>query len=544
MTVLGIGGSNHDFNVSLVINETNIVSIEEERLSRIRYGMGPWYRNPISAALRYCLEDKGINLDDVDLIVANDHLEPAALVDIGQPIELISHHLSHAACAFLQSPLEKAAVLIIDGTGSAIREENNRRTLETISIGTGDGTNLELRTLHTGARHVATAGWRYMTTNSWGSLFEIMSDIFGFGEFGAGKLMGLSAYGDPVFRNEIDRFVTVSTTGCPEFNPYSGFTDWIVDTLMTSGNAFQVRADMAASLQALYEAGLIALARHVRAETGRRALCLAGGCALNSVANQRLLASKVFETVFIHPAPADSGTGLGAALYGYHHLKGRSRTPSDTNREGSIAYQGRTYSEDEVLDALNSHNVHFRRSVDVVVEVANAICEQRVVGWFQGRSELGYRALGNRSILADPTSPTMRHWINSQVKGRETFRPLAPVAPIEFAADYFDIDGEIEFMERVVQVRPERARDIPAVTHVDLSARLQTVTASSNPTLHALLLELRSRGKPPVLLNTSFNTDGYPIVETPQDAITCFLASRLDLLIIGGYVVEKHTPWA
>ena len=304
----------------------------------------------------------------------------------------------------------------------------------------------------------------------------------------------------------------------------------------------QREMDLAASVQAVTEEAMLRTAHHVHAETGMKNLCLAGGVALNCVGNGRILREGPFENIWIQPAAGDSGGALGVALLIWHQLLGNERKVSGhDSQQGSLL--GPSYSRDQIRDFLDEHNAVYELVEDedtLCGTVADLIASEKVIGWFQGRMEIGPRALGARSILANPAIRDMKDKINAEVKYREAYRPFAPSSTVEAARDFFDIEVEAPFMLKVCDVRPEKRDVIPAVTHVDGSARLQTVRKETNPLYHALITHLGEHTGVPVVLNTSFNIQGEPVVESPRDAIRCFFSTGLDVLAIGSFTVHKR----
>ena len=545
MPLLGIGGSDHDFSVAVIENGRVAVSIEDERLTRTKHGRGEWHSHPLQPSLDYCLKFTGFSEADFDTIESNLHLEQRALDGLTSRVKAISHHLAHGACAFFPSPFERAAVVVIDGAGNRVWCDERQQKMETVSIGTGLGNHIRLQLHQSGERHIATCFWRYVTADSLGAFYGIVGEALGFGPFGAGKTMGIAAYGNLSLKAPMAEFLKIDPgEGRFQFDPYGGLMEWLAETLSRwEHNPFQTHADIAAAAQSLFEDAVLAVMRHAHRLSGENNLCYGGGCALNSVCNQKILQQTPFQNLFIYPAPGDNGTAVGAALYA-HYVRGKAprETPGEAGL-GGLAYLGRPYSEAHIKAALERFPVYGKKSADITGDAAWMLHEGEVIGWFQGRSEIGPRALGNRSILADPTRKTMRDHINRRIKGRETFRPLAPAVTVEAAPRYFECDRPSPFMSRAVPVRPRYRRKLHSVTHVDGTARLQTVDAEANPLFYELLQKFSRFDKPPILLNTSFNLKDEPIVETPEDAINCFLNSKLDHLILGDYIVERHTPF-
>jgi carbamoyltransferase len=437
----------------------------------------------------------------------------------------LSHHLAHAASAFYVSPYDSAAILVMD----AMSER------ESISFFLGEGTRIKRIK-------------RVDFPHSWGFLYSMFTQHLGFlpnsDEY---KVMGLAAYGKPTFLRDVLKMVRLQRTGEPRL-------DWSYFDPAFRGPAYFSRKfyrtfgpprrreepvterhqDLAASIQRVLEISALALAEDLHRLSQSKKLCVAGGVGLNCLMNSRLLQEGPFSEVFIPPAPHDAGCAMGAALLIAHQKLGWQRQHVMTN-----AALGPGYSEEEIRKTLEACKLRFSRSAHIEEDMAELIAEGKVVGWFQGRMEWGPRALGFRSILADPTRPEMRNRVNEVVKYREDFRPFAPAVLAEAAADYFLDIKESPFMLFVARVRPEQASKISSVLHVDGTARLQTVDRTVNPKFWRLIRAFADRRGVPMVLNTSFNVQGEPIVSSPRDAIRCFFASGLDALAIGDYVVRK-----
>jgi carbamoyltransferase len=459
------------------------------------------------------------------------------------------HHQSHAASAFYPSPFAEAAIVTIDGVGE----------WATTTIGHGCGNEIkmlkELRFPH-----------------SLGLVYSAFTDYCGFrinsGEY---KLMGLAPYGAPKYADGIRReLLDLKPDGSFWLN--LDYFNFLRGTTMTNEkfhNLFggpprgpeekitQRHMDVARSIQSVTEEIMLRLARHAREATGMKSLCLAGGVALNCVANGIILREKIFENIWIQPAAGDAGGALGAALAAWYAQKENSRVPAPSDSmQASLLGPG--FSDDEIEAMLRSHDAVFQKLekhalLDFTVELLKT---EKVVGWFQGRMEFGPRALGNRSILGDARSAKMQSVMNLKVKFRESFRPFAPIVRRERVADYFELEVESPYMLLVAPVKKELCREVspaikgldrlkeirsllPAITHVDYSARIQTVERESNPLLYDLLLRFEQVTGCGVLVNTSFNVRGEPIVCTPDDAYRCFMNTEMDYLIMGGFVIER-----
>ncbi len=586
-SILGISAFYHDAAACLVRDGEIVAAAQEERFTRKRHDPG-FPRH----AVAYCLAEGGVALGDLDYVGFYDKplLKFERLLEqylgvaprgLGQfvaamPVWLreklftrglilreldgfrgevlfAEHHESHAASAFYPSPFAEAAVLTMDGVGE----------WATSSWGVGRGSDLELR-----------AELHY--PHSLGMLYSAFTYYTGFkvnsGEY---KVMGLAPYGAPRYADRIlDRLVELREDG--SFKLDMRYFDYLHGFTMTNG-AFdelfggaprrpeapltQREMDLAASVQVVAEEIVLRMARHVHHETGIRNLCLAGGVALNCVANGRLLREGPFERLWVQPAAGDAGGALGVALVIHHRVLGAARRPRSEGDGMRGAYLGPSFADDAVESVLRAAGaVYERLPRDVLLErTARLLADERVVGWFQGRMEFGPRALGARSILGDPRSPRMQSVLNLKIKYRESFRPFAPSVLREHLAEWFELDVDSPYMSLVAPVRsahripvtPEQERlfgieklsvprsTIPAVTHVDHSARIQTVHAETNPLFHALLRRFHALTGCPVLVNTSFNVRGEPIVCTPEDAWRCFMRTEMDHLMIGSFHLDK-----
>jgi carbamoyltransferase len=462
------------------------------------------------------------------------------------------HHLSHAASAFFPSPYDEAAVLTMDGVGE----------WATTAAAVGSGNRLDLiQEIH--------------FPHSLGLLYSAFTSYIGFqvnsGEY---KVMGLGPYGEPRFSKRIlDNLIDLKSDG--SFRLDMSYFDYCTGLTMINARfsklfGAQVRGpdepltpfhmDVAASIQAVLEEAVLRLTRSLAKQTGMRNLCLAGGVALNCVANGKVLREGIFESIWIQPAAGDAGGAVGAALAAVHLYKGQPRKPNGADGMAG-ALLGPSFNQADIERRLGEVGARFKvLAEDSLVEATvDALVEQQAVGWFQGRMEFGPRALGARSILGDPRSPTMQRNLNLKIKYRESFRPFAPAVLREAVADWFEIDLDSPYMLLVANVRKDRRRsmtteeqakfgidklnvvrsEIPAVTHVDYSARVQTVHANTNPLFHRLLTRFMGKTGCPVLLNTSFNVRDEPIVCTPEDAFRCFMGNELDLLVVGNCILRK-----
>jgi carbamoyltransferase len=532
-----------------------VVAIQEERLSRIKrhriYGRGP------SLATAYCLNYAGVDPSELDLVVlcvqgrlqdeVHDILaDPFLNIRVhGTPTLTIPHHYGHAVSVFATSGFAESAILVVDGAGSPVTDftaaEKNilnghsTDAWETISLYYGAGTEvipLEKHVVDRGAWVV-----RYQTEMwSFGSLGGMFSaaaqQIFGEASE-AGKVMGLAAYGRPEFP-------------ASEFFDFEGSRFFFKETVPLRfrherrwPDAAQEYETLAASVQAALEVALLQLVERLRELCQSKNLCYAGGVALNSVANERIIRESGYENVYIIPAAEDSGAAIGAAYHGLWHLTGH-------NSQRRLLHDavGRSYSRADLADALgNVKNLKTVASRNVIADAVELLSDGKILGWFDGGSELGPRALGQRSILCDPRQPDAKEILNRRVKMREAFRPFAPAALLEESPNWFEFGGtspESPFMLRVCEVNPARRDEVPAIVHADGTGRLQTLTRAANGRFYELVKGFYEHTGVPILLNTSFNRMGQPIVETPADAIECLLSTGLDGCVFEDRIVLKN----
>lgn len=545
MYVLGLGGSHHDFCACAVVDGQIVSAVEEERLTRVKLAFGLGAKLQRCLASGYVLSEAGLTIDDLDLVVANDFLNPVYALRLRDRVRWIGHHMSHAASTFYTSPFERSAVLVLDGRGSSIETEHGLfgETITFYRAGPG-----ELAPIASRMGRVTLTDTRsedpYEDSVGW--MYEAVSKSIGFtgpGDMGEpGKTMGLAPYGGPRYVKAVEATYWLEDG---EFRQSTtdqiGLRRFIATELDKAGSEIareEVRADFAFAVQQCTERIVLHLARWLHEMTGERRLCMAGGVALNSVANFKILEETPFEELHIVPAAGDSGTAVGAALYGYYQLGAHPWAPAAVPFS---PYLGRAYDDSAIEAAIAQAGVRVRaeRPAGLYDDVAAELDAGAIVGWFQGRSEIGPRALGNRSILADPRPAAMKDRINAKVKHREPFRPFAPVVRQHRQGEFFSTTVPAYYMLLVPAVRDDKQEVIAAVTHVDGSARLQTVTADLNPRLDQLLAAFERRTGVPVLLNTSFNDKNEPIVESPADAMRCFLSTDLDVLVLGDVVVRK-----
>jgi carbamoyltransferase len=561
MNILGISCFYHDAAAALLRDGSLIAAAHEERFSRKRHDSGfPKH------AIAYCLAEGKLGAADLDYVVFYDKpfvkferilltylaTFPRSFASFSKSIPIwlkeklwipqiirrevgyrgevlfVEHHQSHAAAAFLASPFEEAAILTMDGVGE----------WATATQGVGRRSDVEL------IREI-----RF--PHSLGLLYSAFTYYLGFKVNSAEyKVMGAAPYGEPRYADLILReLVDLREDGSFKLNmKYFAYDYGLTMTNRRFEKLFgqprrepqdelkQFHWDVAASVQRVTEEIVLRVARDLHQRTGLRRLCMAGGVALNCVANGRILREGPYEDLWVQPAAGDAGSALGAALYVYHTVLGKPRTWRMDH-----AFWGPSYSDEQIGRFLDARRAPYRTLLrqELLAETARRIAaDQAVVGWFQGRMEWGPRALGARSILADPRNEENWQRVNLKIKFRESFRPFAPAVLAERAPDWFEIDRESPYMLLVCQVRGDRR--IPAVTHVDGSARLQTVTHEASPDFYDLLSEFERQTGCPILINTSFNVRGEPIVCSPQDAYLCFMRTDMDILVLGNHILEKR----
>ncbi len=428
-------------------------------------------------------------------------------------IRIINHHLAHAYNVFYSSDFDSAAILIVDGRGSL------KETQSLYRASRDEGIELLASTTEIGV----------------GLMYAAVTQAIGFKLLQEGKTMGLAPYGRNYpekfieFSGEYDGIVTSYADLC-----FDDSYDFKID--LSHVTDFEARAAVAYEAQAECERAYVHLARYAKEMTGEKNLCISGGVALNSVANYAVLQSEVFEEIFVNPAASDTGIPLGAALWGYHEALARPKTYSSIS-----PFLGPSYSKNEIKEAIDEFDGYDVVTENAFERAAEWLVQNKIIGCFQGRSEMGPRALGNRSILMSPLTAENKDVLNSRVKFRESFRPFAPAILDEYRSDYFVIDRESPYMLLVPDVVEEKKGEIPAVTHVDGTGRLQTVTEEFNPCYYRMIRAFYEATGTPVVLNTSFNVAGEPIVETPDDAIRCFMKTDIDALLIDEYFLIKRS---
>ena len=593
MRILGVSAFYHDSAAALIEDGYILAAAQEERFTRKKHDAAfP------KQAITYCLEEAGFTLDQIDYVAFYDKpfLKFERLIEtylafaprgfqsfkMAMPVWLkeklfqkdllhkqfkefdpdfdwqnkllfSEHHMSHAASAFFPSPFEEAVVLTMDGVGE----------WATTSVAIGKSNTLEMtKEIH--------------FPHSLGLLYSALTYYTGFrvnsGEY---KVMGLAPYGEPKYKQlMLDHLIDVKDDGSFRLN--QKYFDYCTGLTMTNANfddlfgapprkpeelLVQRHMDLAASVQAVTEEVVLKLTRSLAKDTGQKNLCLAGGVALNCVANGKILRDGAFENVWVQPAAGDAGGALGAALAAYHLHKDGPRTVPQSGDAMQGSYLGPSYDDNDVTKRLEAAGAKFETLTEekMIDITAQALADGKAIGWFQGRMEFGPRALGGRSFLGDARSPEMQKQLNLKVKYRESFRPFAPSVLCEDVSDWFDIDSDSPYMLIVSDVKEDHRRqmtdeenalfgidklnvqrsDIPAVTHVDYSARIQTVHAETHPQYHALITKFKELTGCPIVVNTSFNVRGEPIVCTPEDAFRCFMGTDTELLVIGNAILHK-----
>lgn len=584
MIILGLNAYHGDSSACIVVDGKLIAAAEEERFRRIKH----WAGFP-TEAIKYCLQEANVKVEDIDLIAVNrnpkanlfrkalfafqkrpsmnlikDRMKNALRVrdiktvlsselqggieKIKAEVHHIEHHIAHLGSAFLVSPFDKAAVVSVDGFGDFVGA----------MWGIGEGEKIEIKD-------------RIFFPHSLGLFYLSLTQFLGFPKYGDEyKVMGLSSYGKPIFLDKMKEMVQINKDGKFKLN-LDYFIHHSEGVTMTwdggephLGSAYSKKMervlgparqnkdepitnrheDIASSMQAMYEEAFFNLLNYVYEQTKIPVLCLAGGCAMNSVANGKIFDRTPFREVYIQPAAGDAGGALGAAFYVWHQILNKRR---DFVMEH--AYWGPEFDEKEVEKLWKLRSGELERIGCTIEKIENdevlckrtarEIADGKVVGWFQGRMEWGPRALGNRSIVVDPRRAEMKDVLNARIKRREPFRPFAPSILLEKTVEYFEKDYPDPFMIKVYPIRPEKRSIIPAVTHVDGSGRLQTVKKEDNPLYWQLIKEFENLTGVPVVLNTSFN-ENEPIVCKPEEALDCFLRTKMDVLVLGKFIVQKH----
>lgn len=574
MYILGLNAYHADSSAAIFNDGKMVAAIEEERFTRIKH----WAGFPVES-IKFCLKEAGIDLSQLDYITIgrdpgaklgrklkyllknpsllggavsrlNNSRQVASLKEefrkidndvdytaLRVKIKNIEHHRSHLASAFFASPFQEAAILSLDGSGD----------FTTTMIASGKGNRIDV---------IDSVDFPV----SCGLFYTAFTQFLGFPYYGDEyKVMGLAPYGKPVYAGKVKQMIEFLPNGLFSWHheyfvppTKAGFS--YDNHLPSVGNLYsekfisefgeprkpgskltQYHKDLASSVQKITEELIFFILKHLKKITGLANVCIAGGVAQNSVANGKIAAATGFENVYIPSAGHDAGISMGSALYLYNHVLGMPRSAPVYS-----AYTGSRYSNDEIELMLRKEGIRYKRlnDLDLYDVVTDKLVEPGVVGWFSGRSEFGPRALGGRSILADPRNAEAKELINNKIKRRENFRPFAPSILKEFSSEYFTKEDIVPFMEKVFPIRPEKQSMIPAVTHVDGTGRLQTVDKDISPRYYALIESFRKKTGVPILLNTSFN-ENEPIVNTPLEALNCFLRTDMDMLVLENCVIER-----
>ena len=586
MKTLGLKIIGHDTGAALLMGD-EMVAISQERLDRKKHS-----RAFPKESVDYCLSTAGLNsIDDVDAVAIEQiTMTTAPLIDllkqhgwwnkIAHKAVFVNHHDAHAASAFFCSPFDDAAVMVVDSAGQNAKLETGLIGMETETFYRGDKNGLHKITRN----HAPTNqfnGW-LLNFSGVGNFYSQVTYFLGFGKHEEGKTMGLAPYGKGRFVSEIpeeqflkkispSRYIfptrlephpdmdlryLFKKTSYSRRSAMIRQLKLIMHAFSKKGLAYEkpshflktpeiffehprsnkdiklpdnLYTELAYWAQFHLERVMINYAAYLHSVTKSKNLCIAGGIGLNSVANKKILDNTPFENIFIQPAAGDSGLAMGAALWVSHQIKKDSIKWRMTN-----AYLGRDYSENKILNAISVSGCKYQKIQDPQITAAKLLADEKIIGWFQGKSEYGPRALGNRSILCSPIPPGMKDKLNMQVKHRESFRPFAPICLEESASEYFELKSPSPFMLLIAKVRKN---NIPAVTHIDGTARVQTININQNSKIYSLIKEFQKLTGVPVILNTSFNDSGEPIVETPEDAVRTFKHTNLDALIIGNYLL-------
>jgi len=578
MIVLGVNAYHGDSSACLVVDGKMISAAEEERFRRIKH----WAGFP-SEAIKYCLDDAGLSLADVEHVAINqaakanlwkkitftllnnpdlnmvmdriknkheranvkEELRTKVGADFKGEVHSVEHHLAHLSSAFHVSPYSEAVVVSVDGFGD----------FASAAWGYGNGNDIKVED-------------KVYFPHSLGIFYQALTQWLGFSHYGDEyKVMGLAPYGQPKYMEVMRKILLLENDGSFKLNlkyfrhhnekveyewescaPKVGplYSQRLIDLLghvrLKDEELTQYHKDIARSVQAMYEEAFFHLLNKLHQRHNSDSLCLSGGCAMNSVANGKIYTNTSFKNVYIQSAAGDAGGAIGAAYTVWHKLGGRRQFVMNHS------YWGPSYTDNELNMLLKQHSSslieqkceisHIDDESILCKKTADAIAQGKVVGWFQGRMEWGPRALGNRSILGDPRRHDMKDILNLKIKRRESFRPFAPSILREAVTEWFEEDDDVPFMMQVYPVRPEKQSLIPAVTHVDGSGRLQTVMVDTNPLYHRLISAFGDISGVPILLNTSFN-ENEPVVCKPQEAVDCFLRTKMDVLVMGNWFVTR-----
>lgn len=574
MVILGLNAYHADSSAAIFVNGKLIAAAEEERFTRVKH----WAGFPVKA-IEFCLKEAGVTISQVDYIsvgrdpkaklfhkilylmksfrkqnslifdrllnrkkinnIQSEFLKFGGLTkrQIKQKLQFVEHHRSHLASAFFASPFEESAILSIDGSGD----------FTTTMIAIGRGNKIEVLD-------------SIDFPISAGLFYTAFTQFLGFPHYGDEyKVMGLAPYGTPCYTNEIMSIINFKDNGLFDWdssyfvNPneielgyenniptvsklYSSrFEELFGPARSNKDELTQKHKDIASSVQKVCEQLIIHILSNLQKRTGLKNICIAGGVAQNSVANGKILEQTKFTNLYIPSAGHDAGISMGSALYTYNHVLNNKRIDPIYS-----AYTGSKYTNEEIELFLKSRNIEYEKYDDEKLFdiVTDKLIEPGVVGWFNGRAEFGPRALGGRSILADPRNPRAKELLNTKIKRRESFRPFAPSILKEYTSEFFTKVEDVPFMEKVFPIKNDKQKLIPAVTHVDGTGRLQTVSMTTNPRYYQLIETFRKKTNIPILLNTSFN-ENEPIVNSPDEALDCFLRTNMDMLVLENYIIRR-----
>ncbi len=539
--ILGVSYT-HDSSVVLLKQGIPVVGIQKERITRKKHD-GHFTDLDMECAVNYCLNAEGITLKDISLVVENSPGVLCCKETKGNWFEkkglkryVISHHLAHAYAAYGASPYDECAILVIDGHGNFFEDITEKTDTGIIFPKNHENSYSERQSVYyynngmklirkdLGQTHKS-----FLKTHGLGQMYEHGTRIIFNNRLDSGKVMGLAPYGSEQLVTDI---IKIEPSG--ELVFWADWTKQIKDCNLN--NDFKYCANLSYTVQKELEKGILEIARWTKKKTNKQNLCFTGGVALNSVANRILLQEELFDSIFFLPASSDSGIALGCAYYGYLELLKNKKRPYVYKD-----YLGRKYSDKDIEEALKKFpTTSSQKLKNAPKTAARYIAQENIIGWFQGRSEFGPRALGNRSIICDPRKKDMKDILNKRVKFRETFRPFAPSVLEEKSTQYFNIHTTDPYMIVAPYVHEEAKDVIPAVVHIDGTARFQTVNRYFNSKYYDLISEFEKITSVPVVLNTSFNIKSEPIVETPEDAISCFLKTDIDILFLGDYIVKKE----
>lgn len=544
---LALGGSNHDFSAALMRGNDIRVAIEQERLSRRKHGLTEWFGNPLAQSIDYCLKAESVALSDIDVIVASDTIPARVQANFAdKQVHLYPHHLCHAASAYLMQPRgTRAGILVCDGYGSICHLshiEKHREARETFSFFVFGPEGYECLGKTLGFGFIEADEYPKGVSNSLGMLYEVVTAKLGFSPTESGKTMGLASYGVPDYVAVLEEFVQygesmMSCFSCDAANPK--LVTSIEKILLNGRNSFGVRANLAASVQAVFEKTLVNCIRLFDLNN-LDCICLAGGCALNTVANSHIT-EKFGDSVQIAIPPHCGDAGLGFGALWLERFSSERQTPAITFRDAPVSPEisrpGRVYSGRECRDAAYAYYPRLVHdpSIHSAKGLAQVLAGGAIVGVLNGRSEIGPRALGGRSILADPRTVRNRERINRQLKRREPFRPLAPIVLRSDYGRYFHDERHADpFMLKIARANERCLREAPAVVHIDGTARVQVIEDRENSFLVELLHAFKEITGTGILINTSFNRRGEPLVESPADAVDAFFGMGLDGIYIEG----------